>query len=1392
MKKIITNIFAKLALVAGLATAFTVSALADTVTLVSGSGTSGYTVPTGWTTSGTIEGGSYLKFDNGTITSPEFAPHSGLSFTYSVATFGSGTNHPLTIRILNASTNAVISEQTTSTPTSSSYITTGSPLSLGDVSVAFKIQLYAPTGKGIRLRNYSITGTPSSSGSNDSDLAITGAPVALSFDLYNNSSAQTVSFTSSSSGSVTVSTSEYVQTSISGKTITVTPLKVTPSAQTITVNQAADDTYAAGAATFTVYVTDSAPTYNVTYKANGGTGNDIVLSHKEGVEVTIEENSFSYAGHRFTKWNTENGGSGADYLPGDIISNIQADVDLYAQWEESNETTYDFTSIDGFDSWGNSYSSHSVTYSDATVTFDSANHQTSTITDRPVTKGQPVSLVLTDGSTMSSATFVCTQWGTKAQTITLYYSTDGGDNYTSTEVTSTNFTITKSNLPEGTNAVKITFSNSDNQVGIASASIEKVASSDPSISVDPVAINVGYAASEGVITVTPSNINTPDLEVVFYESDGTTPASYGWVSASINSSNNVAYSINVNDGDERKAYLKVHQKNSEVYSALVTITQAAAPVIYTSIAALYEAATTADASVLVTFNDWIVSGVSTNGKNVFVTDNSGNGFVIYSNSDQSGTYSVGNILSGTAVSCTVKKNFSYAQVTSLSANDLTISSGGLVTASEIALASLSGVNTGALVSYEGLTCSEDNSKYYLSDGTTTIQLYNSLYAFSGLESGKKYNITGVYQQYNTTKEILPRSADDIEEYVSAEPSITVAHATVNAPANGASGTITVTYNNITTVAAKVVFYTSSAATDPATAPAWITAEINTDNNLEYLIEENTTEEVRAAYLKVWAYDDNENEVYSDIITINQAIPVIDYATLPFSFDGGRADIESTNGLTQDGLDSDYGSSPKLKFNGAGDYVILKINAQPGTLTFDIKNNSFSGGTFKVQTSEDGSAYTDLETYTEISGTQNEEFNNLGENVRYIKWVYTEKSSGNVGLGNITLAEYVAPSSDPSITVTPNTASPAAGDVSKSLTLTYENLEISDASDFAVQFCDAQGAALTAGDEPSWIVADVEEQNSGYVVSIVMNANEGAERSAYFKVYALGNTDYVYSNLVTITQAEYVADYAGLPFEYDGNGLGELPLGFTQSGLTDKYNSSPKMKFDGTGDYAILKINEAPGTLTFDILGNSFSGGTFKVQTSANGVSYTDLATYTELGTVQSEEFSNFTTNVRYIKWVYTEKVNGNVGIGNISLTKAEAAPDIINLAATSNGNGYWVSFYNGAGRYELPDGAQAFTLDSEYKLYRLGDGKVIPEGVAVILIADKANITLKKSDKTGVVAVSGKDNESILLGSDSPKDKESGKLYYVLGIKDNIVGFYKYNGVRIPTGKAYYTVNVSE
>ena len=378
-------------------------------------------------------------------------------------------------------------------------------------------------------------------------------------------------------------------------------------------------------------------------------------------------------------------------------------------------------------------------------------------------------------------------------------------------------------------------------------------------------------------------------------------------------------------------------------------------------------------------------------------------------------------------------------------------------------------------------------------------------------------VYGNLTKYNTTYEFAQGcQVVSLIHPVITEPVITVEPATVNATVEGGEGTLTVTYLNITEVLAEVYFCD---AEGEAATYDWIDAEIDDENNVYYVIEANEGD-ARTAYLKVYALDDEGEDVYSNLVTINQAAyvaPALDYATLPFEFDGGRADIETTDGLTQEGLDTDYNNSPKLKFNTTGDWLLLHFNDVPGTLTYTIKGNSFNGGTFTVQTSEDGETYTDLETYTEFgngSASLNETFNNVPENARYIKWIYTEKASGNVALGNITLGEYTGPVAV--ITVEPTTVNATAEGEEGTLTVTYENITEIMAE---VHFCDAEGEEATY----DWIDAEIDEENNVYYV---IDANEGEARTAYLKVYALDNEgEDVYSDIVTINQAAYE-----VPFE----------------------------------------------------------------------------------------------------------------------------------------------------------------------------------------------------------------------------------------------------------------------
>ena len=272
----------------------------------------------------------------------------------------------------------------------------------------------------------------------------------------------------------------------------------------------------------------------------------------------------------------------------------------------------------------------------------------------------------------------------------------------------------------------------------------------------------------------------------------------------------------------------------------------------------------------------------------------------------------------------------------------------------------------------------------------------------------------------------------------AEPIVTLSPSSLNLEAEG-NGTqeITLTATNFENEVNEITcaFYNTAACDGEAISqPAWITnLTDNNSNQVSFDVAANTGD-ARQVWMKVTATGGTDEA--SAVLAILQAKYTVDYAELPFAFDGGRADIASTNGMSQEGLGTDYNSSPKLKFDGTGDLLIIKINEEPGLLTYSIKNNSFSGGTFTVQESKDGTSYTEVASYTEITNTQNEEYN-LDKDTRFVKFIYTEKVNGNVGLGNIEIAEYVAPAIKPTITTQPEGAVYTQGDDAAALTIVAE-------------------------------------------------------------------------------------------------------------------------------------------------------------------------------------------------------------------------------------------------------------------------------------------------------------------------------------------------------------------
>ena len=129
-------------------------------------------------------------------------------------------------------------------------------------------------------------------------------------------------------------------------------------------------------------------------------------------------------------------------------------------------------------------------------------------------------------------------------------------------------------------------------------------------------------------------------------------------------------------------------------------------------------------------------------------------------------------------------------------------------------------------------------------------------------------------------------------------------------------------------------------------------------------------------------------------------------TLPLIQVGGKSTLSEN--FAQEHLGKDYGDADaKLKFENKGGVssLTLKLAEAPATLSYFVKwYGSGTFGQFDVETSVDGLQYSSLKKYTNDSFSVVSELNEvhiaLNENVRYIRWTYTEKKSGNIGLGAI--------------------------------------------------------------------------------------------------------------------------------------------------------------------------------------------------------------------------------------------------------------------------------------------------------------------------------------------------------------------------------------------------------
>ena len=517
-------------------------------------------------------------------------------------------------------------------------------------------------------------------------------------------------------------------------------------------------------------------TYTVTYNANGATSGTVPTdntAYSSGATVTVLGNTGSLAKTEYTfdGWNTAADGNGTAYAEGATF-NISANTTLYAQWEEqSGDAQWVLTSL------------ADLTSSDVFVIVGDNSYA---MTNNNGTSSAPATSAVTiTGSTITSTVDANIKWNVSGN------ATDGYTFYPNGTTTTWLYcTNTNNGVRVGTNNDNKTFKLDNNNYLVNQGTNRYLSHYSNewrcygNTNNNPFVVSFYKKVTGGVI---PPSITASTNEIAYNETNGsitysvtnsveggvvTAASSESWLTVGTPSDGTIALTCAANSETTARTAtvtLTYTYNTNKTVTTNVTVTQAGAPVIYTTIPALFAKATevgNTETNVNVTFGNWVVSGVS--GSNAFVTDNNGNGFIIYK-SDHG--FAVNDKLSGTVSETPLKLYNGSAEFTNLTASTtgLTVTKDGEITViTNKTIADLGGVNTGAVITLSNLTYDGTN----LSDGTNTIKPYNSLYNEMSLTSDKTYNITGVYQQYSNTKEILPRSAADIEEYVAPTHTVT--------------------------------------------------------------------------------------------------------------------------------------------------------------------------------------------------------------------------------------------------------------------------------------------------------------------------------------------------------------------------------------------------------------------------------------------------------------------------------------------------------------------------------------------------------------------------------------------------------------------------------------------
>ena len=188
----------------------------------------------------------------------------------------------------------------------------------------------------------------------------------------------------------------------------------------------------------------------------------------------------------------------------------------------------------------------------------------------------------------------------------------------------------------------------------------------------------------------------------------------------------------------------------------------------------------------------------------------------------------------------------------------------------------------------------------------------------------------------------------------------------------------------------------------------------------------------------------------DVVVSATFNEVVDYAVLPFVAPDtaypGPWQTPEVVGLTHNGLGSDY-KDGSAKFDHTGDWMQIKFQGTPGSLSYGIKGNSLTEtnvSTFTVLESADGETWTTVAAYASavdpeagdsvilLANTKLDEKYALSEESRFVRFFYETKGAGNVGIYDVYISE--AGAAEPAVTVTGDTTLTLGGTFELALAL----------------------------------------------------------------------------------------------------------------------------------------------------------------------------------------------------------------------------------------------------------------------------------------------------------------------------------------------------------------------